>query len=1431
MATSLRRPAKKRPPRITPTSFSAVATLVEPQEIKRHEVTQPRRKRQLHEEVQRAVHSSPDENLQRYGFTTAATIERAKTDAQAEALNARLPKLTAGPRKIKAENLPQGFTGWTPEQLRQVRRAGGHSLAQDVLEKVASYGVVGPDLAKAMRGENYDPKWALIDLATAPLMVGGVGPIKGGWAAVRAVSGLRRASVPVAEQAVRAFRGEEARAFKLVDEASAQGRTLSLRERAFVNDVVRRRASAMQIETALGRARVLAKLGFSERPFRDLLLPAISERVPWAAAIKRSLKNVKPGDRIAVDVEHDLVGPHRQLGTLVEATGNRLKFTDDEQRLHTIPYGRVIWAGKPDVKPPHGLQLPSFEEALGRLGTAKPAAEISHSIAQEVIDSGLPLPDRLRDPNELAAAVDKVFELAREGADHRDWYQRAAQSAETVFRHYEQVAPGKLKRSQIAQLMAIFSLSNDPTPNMKHVVDAIEQHLAGHPVKAGMYPANQSKEAEAVFRGEGWTGRKRNSFYANMLRHLDPEEYAKLQAELGRTGSPVTADMWVVRMFAPWEKRDVPGTHYDAFEQLMTRMAQHNGWDPEEIQAAAWVAAKTRGILQGEIRRGAALGSLHRVSMERAVERGSDAYETGVKRYLRAGEPAPAGAVRSVEGDSGTQRAGADLVRGRGLSGRAGGGDLPHFAELPPTRTSARKFIDAVRRNPRGWSVSTPDLAKLKNSRVFLTEDGNAGFAIHLNGELHAVFKNPGGPRNVGYEAALQAASRGASWLNVYDVPAIRAKYEEAGFLEVARIPFNPQFAEPGVEEVGQPDVIFMAFGARPHPTRLFEDWDTAVAYTRELARPASPSGRLAREGFDIQQGSQGTVNRYRAGVREGTAMGIIGPGGRDPRLEAREALGGAASARARQESLRSEERARRAGEAEQALQAEAGQAGHYAALHRLRGELPKLQFGGFENFDQESIDALFDHIGTHPYLRTFEKIRAQNALLGVLNGRVPTRSELRLMETVFGKDTARNIKDSVPWHKKAQHLGYELWNVPRSLMASFDLSAPFRQGLVTGVRYPRIFFRNFGAMIRAFGSEKVYTSIMEDIATRPTFGMMQQAKLALTDLENLDKREELFLSNLSEHIPVVGRGVRASGRAYTGFLNKTRADVFDHLLKVADQQGINVNDDKFLTSLGRFINSATGRGDLGMMEKHALALNAMFFSPRLLYSRLNFMNPVYYARLDPFARKEALRSFRNLLGAIGLFLYMAKLGGASVNLDPRNADFAKIKIGNTRIDILGGFQQPVRLMAQMFSGKVVSSTTGKTLTLGPEGPGHLSRRDILQRFVETKLAPTPSLVNDWFKGTDFAGQPFSWKRAALQRLTPLLAQDAYDLYHQGGNVPATVALYGVGAFGIGFQTYGPKVKKVAPPAPARPRGLGGTGGSSGSLSRATSRSSGSLRR
>jgi hypothetical protein len=437
-------------------------------------------------------------------------------------------------------------------------------------------------------------------------------------------------------------------------------------------------------------------------------------------------------------------------------------------------------------------------------------------------------------------------------------------------------------------------------------------------------------------------------------------------------------------------------------------------------------------------------------------------------------------------------------------------------------------------------------------------------------------------------------------------------------------------------------------------------------------------------------------------------------------------------------------------------------------------------------------------HILDHPTLMPYQKITASSAMTNALTGKLPTPSELKLLEHVFGKDTTAGLGSIAKHPLKDTILG--VLNVPRSIMASFDLSAPFRQGLVVATRHPKIFVRNFKPMVKAFGSEKVYQAALDEIQARPTYPLMMEAKLSLTNLGHaIGEREEQFASNIAETLTGGKRSpIRASGRAYTGFLDKTRADVFDHLIQRAQTQGLNVHDPVFLKSLGTYINSATGRGDLGAFQEAGKVLNAVFFSPRLLASRLNFLNPLYYKRLDPFARKEALRSAVQLAGTLSTLLALAsRVPGVNVVTDPRNPDWGKIKVGNTRIDIAGGFQQHLRLFAQLATGVAISSTTGKKLNLTADQFGNPTRLDLLLRFFEGKEAPIASFATDFLRGSNQVGEKFDVRKEAVQRMLPLLAQDSYDLYrerHGGVNgLAAAFAGYAVGSVGLGMQTYGPR--------------------------------------
>ena len=512
---------------------------------------------------------------------------------------------------------------------------------------------------------------------------------------------------------------------------------------------------------------------------------------------------------------------------------------------------------------------------------------------------------------------------------------------------------------------------------------------------------------------------------------------------------------------------------------------------------------------------------------------------------------------------------------------------------------------------------------------------------------------------------------------------------------------------------------------------------------------------------------------------------------GEDPIKVITQALKEAKPVRATQEAMYSAERSKRVARLISAGKSTPGEKGFFSQLGQLKGELPKAQFESVRSkISQPHIDELFNIVERNNFITPFEKLNAKSGLaklLGADGGIVPTKGELELLSEIFPKEFVKEILDKRPFMTKLWGGVANALNLPRALMATADLSAPLRQGIFL-IGKPKQWIPAFKEMFKYAFSEKAYLNLADEIRNRSTYLLMRENHLALTDMgENLVKREEQFMSNLGEKIPIFGRIAKGSNRAYSGFLNKLRADVFDDLYRKAVKLGVTKDNPKVVSDIAKFVNSATGRGDLGALNKAATVLNGAFFSPRLIASRINLLNPVYYVKLDPFVRKQALKSLFTFAGVGATTLGLAKLGGAEVGLDPRSADFGKIKIGNTRFDPWGGFQQYMVLISRLASGQMVSSTTGKEFTLG-EGYKPTTRMDIIQRFFESKSSPVASFALGLLKGKTTMGEEFNLPVEITDRFIPMLMQDAYDLIREKG--PAGIMWELPGMFGVGSQTY-----------------------------------------
>lgn len=362
--------------------------------------------------------------------------------------------------------------------------------------------------------------------------------------------------------------------------------------------------------------------------------------------------------------------------------------------------------------------------------------------------------------------------------------------------------------------------------------------------------------------------------------------------------------------------------------------------------------------------------------------------------------------------------------------------------------------------------------------------------------------------------------------------------------------------------------------------------------------------------------------------------------------------------------------------------------------------------------------------------------------------------------------------------------------NAPRTVMSSFDLSAPFRQGI--GLVHKKEFWEGLPGMVKQFGSEEAFQANKAHIDSLPTRDLMDKAGLFLAGHGKQSEEAYLGAEKVAK-IPVLGHIVEASERSYNGFLNRLRADTFNNLVEQGRAAGIDYDKDvKALKDLGNFINTSTGRGKIPLGKNGdaaAPALAAVLYSPRLISSRLQMLNPLYYMSLAPQARKEAIKSLLAVTGFATTAMGLGKAAGADVEIDPRSSDFGKIKIGNTRYDPGGGFLQYLRLGAELASGE--RKTSGGEIQKLGEKYGSPTQWDAISSFVRSKLAPVPGTAIDLVQGKDVTGQPVSPVSKITSLFTPMLLRDMYEVQQNDGTGQMAASALPA-ALGIGISSYQP---------------------------------------
>lgn len=396
-----------------------------------------------------------------------------------------------------------------------------------------------------------------------------------------------------------------------------------------------------------------------------------------------------------------------------------------------------------------------------------------------------------------------------------------------------------------------------------------------------------------------------------------------------------------------------------------------------------------------------------------------------------------------------------------------------------------------------------------------------------------------------------------------------------------------------------------------------------------------------------------------------------------------------------------------------------------------------------------------------------------------------------------------------------------EILNTSRALLTSVDVSAPLRQGGFIALAHPVRAARALAPMFKAFASERAQHAEAEKLERRENSrsGLYQKAGLYLADAGEmtLARMEEQFMSRWIAKMPrwIGGGLVRGSQRAYTTFLNRLRADSFDAMAAGLSKDGTPTVEEA--RAIANFVNVATGRGAISKkFDRGAEVLNTVFFAPRYVVSRFNLLSgqPLWHGNAR--TRKMIAGEYaRYILGASAMLgLAALAFGGddeddpLTVEADPRSADFGKVKIGNTRIDLLSGLSQAAVLSARMATGET-KTLNGEIRPLReglrplerwrsvqesiPGGP-RFNERDalgVLGRFARSKFSPAFGTGVNLLTGKDMNDDPVTPASELVGMVTPLSVREVRKVLEDQGAAKG-IPLVLLNLLGAGVQVYKP---------------------------------------
>lgn len=394
-----------------------------------------------------------------------------------------------------------------------------------------------------------------------------------------------------------------------------------------------------------------------------------------------------------------------------------------------------------------------------------------------------------------------------------------------------------------------------------------------------------------------------------------------------------------------------------------------------------------------------------------------------------------------------------------------------------------------------------------------------------------------------------------------------------------------------------------------------------------------------------------------------------------------------------------------------------------------------------------------------------------------------------------------------------------ETAHLSRALMTSLDFSAVVRQGGTVAFAHPKMAAETSKEMYKAMWDEAAKFEFAENIRSDEMYQFAMTAGLSITEDEGkITKQEEAYMgrwarlgigapgTKLAAVSKVALSPIAASARGYMTFLNGLRFKLFKHMVANLGKGGQVTLDEAKVIAF--YINAATGRSDLGPMMKWAEQANMLFFAPRFVASRFQYLGmPLWLLgsrKVSGRVKKAIAMEYIRHSAGVGSFLALTVALGAllagddeeekpTVSLDPRSSDFLKIKLGETRIDPMSGLSQVIVLMGRIRYGQRVEADGDVVDLRGEKVPyGGLGMAGTIGNFVRTKFAPVPGAAFDIATGENVVGQDVTPFSSIVNLFIPLSLREIQDTAQSRG-IPQGALIALMSLHGMGSSTYGPE--------------------------------------